>query len=125
VDEATRRLLEALDETPATVTALAGRLGRDEARVEDGLARLEEQGLAVDWGSRWATTWRAKLRLAPGFFRVWVPLSAGAGAAAAALVHAVHAPPGSPTWPTLGLALAAVLGVGVGGWAAARDGPSS
>lgn len=109
-----RRLLEALDDTPSTVTGLARRLGWDEEEVQDGLAALEEEKLAVDWGELWATTWRAKLKLAPGFFRVWIPTSVALGAATVALALLFNGPAGLPAWLAPLWASVAVLSLAYG-----------
>lgn len=112
--DALDELLDALDETPTTAEGLAQRMGREPEHVEEGLARLEEEGLAVDWGGLWATTWKAKLRRSPGFFEAWIPASLGIGAAVTALVVIFHGPPSLPVWLAPTLALAAVLGLARG-----------
>lgn len=92
-----RALLEALDETPRTVTGLSRVLEQDEETVEEALREAEAEGLAVDWGELWATTWRAKLKLAPRFFRIWIPASLALGTALTALAVALNAA-SAPTW---------------------------
>ncbi len=96
-------LLPALDETPTTVTGLARRLDADEAVVEAGLASLEKQGYATDWGGIWASTWKAKLALEPAFFRFWIPASLAAGCLLAALALVLVGPDNQPTWLWPGL----------------------
>lgn len=114
MDEALDELLDALDETPTTVEGLAQRLDRDPEAVEAGLAELEDEGLAVDWGGLWATTWRAKLRRSPGFFEAWIPASVGLGAGITALAILLHGPARFPVWVAPVLALIAVLGLARG-----------
>lgn len=114
MDDGDRRLLEVLDDTPSTVTGLARRLERPEEEVEEGLSRLEAEGLAVDWGAMWATTWRAKLKLSPGFFEVWLPASVGVAAGATALAVVLHGPSSLPAWLAPALAVVAVLGLARG-----------
>lgn len=105
-------LLPALDETPTTVTGLARRLGTEEAVVEAGLVSLEKQGYATDWGGIWASTWKAKLALEPGFFRFWIPASLAVGCLLATLALVLVGPEDQPNWlwPTLlALAVASLL----------------
>lgn len=115
MDEADRRtLLLALDETPSTVTGLSRRLDWEEGRVEDGLAELEADKLAIDWGDLWATTWRAKLEIEPRFFRIWIPASTGLGAGVLALALILNGPEGLAAWVAPLFALVAVLGLTIG-----------
>lgn len=82
-----------LDDTPQTVERLSDRLDRDPEDVRELLEQARKEGLAVDWGDVWATTWRAKLAIAPGFFRFWVPASLALGAGLTATATALNAPP--------------------------------
>ncbi len=107
-------LLRALDETPSTPQELARRLGWDLEEVARGLDRLEEASRAVDWGGVWATTWRAKVDLAPRFFRIWVPTSVALGVGFSALALALNGPVGDSVWLPIGLAVVAVLALGLG-----------
>lgn len=115
-------LLEALDETPSTPSELAARLDWETDQVKQGLAELEEEGQAVDWGGIWATTWRAKTRLAPGFFRIWVPGSLALGLGFTALALALNGPAGLAAWVPIGLAILAVAALAWGLFPVAEDG---
>lgn len=101
--------LAALDDHPTTVQALADRLDLAEEDVHQALHQAEAAGLAVDWGHDvWATTWRAKLQLHPGFFRVWLPASLGLGLLVTAAALWLNGPPGT-TWLIAGFASLAVV----------------
>lgn len=108
-----RRLLEALDETPQTAERLARRLDMEAETVREALATAEEDGVAADWGELWATTWRAKVELAPRFFRVWIPASVAIGAGLTALGLGLHAPASVRWEAAAGLGVVAVLGAGL------------
>lgn len=114
-------MLVALDETPNTVKGLARTLDWSEERVEEGLARLEEDNHAVDWGGLWATTWRAKLKLSPTFFRIWIPGSFALGAGLTGFALAVNGPNTVPVWVPILFALAAVLSLAWGLFPIAED----
>ncbi len=102
-----------LDDHPTTVEALTDRLELDEEEVRRALAEAEEAGLAVDWGHDvWATTWRAKLQLHPGFFHVWLPASLGIGLAVTSLALWLNGPAGS-RWLVAGFAVSAIVAAGL------------
>lgn len=104
-------LLRVLDETPRTITGLSRRLGADEDEVEAALEEIEAEGLAVDWGELWATTWRAKLELEPAFFRLWIPVSIALGASLTAFAVGMNAPAATPAWVMVLLIGIAATGV--------------
>jgi hypothetical protein len=112
-------LLEALDETPQTTERLARRLDADPDRLDDELHRAAEEGQVADWGTVWATTWRAKLSLQPRFFRIWIPASVALGAGLTALALALNAPAPFGVQAALGvLGLAIVAAIAAAyGWA--------
>jgi hypothetical protein len=85
-------VLRALDETPQTVDRLARRLDADPDDVQAVLERAAEESEAVDWGHVWATTWRAKLTLAPRFFKIWIPGSVALGATLTGTALALNGP---------------------------------
>lgn len=114
-------LLSALDETPNTVKGLARKLDRTEDEIHEGLARLEEDGHAVDWGGLWATTWRAKMQLAPTFFRIWLPASFALGTGFTSLALIVNGPSSLPVWVPIVFALAAVVSLAWGLFPIAED----
>lgn len=107
------RLLRALDETPQTAERLARRLDADVGEVEAALARAREDDAVADWGRVWATTWRAKLRLSPRFFAVWIPASLALGAALTAIALAVNGPPQLGTAAPLALLVLAAAAAAV------------
>lgn len=104
-------LVAVLDDHPTTVEVLASRLTIPEEEIRDALAQAEAKGWAVDWGHDvWATTWRAKLGLHPGFFHVWLPASLGIGLVVTALALWLNGPPGSDTLVLAFAGLAVVAG---------------
>lgn len=109
-----KRLLRVLDDTPSTVTALSRKLDWEEQTVEAGLRALQADKLAIDWGTVWATTWRAKMQLSPAFFRVWIPASAGLGVGATALALLLNGPATLPVWVAPLFMIVAVLALAYG-----------
>lgn len=107
-----RVLLEALDDHPATPEELARALATEPEPVEQALARAQNEGLATDWGGVWATTWKAKLDLEPGFFRLWIPVSLALGATITAMALTLNT---AGTTPALlvGLVILATGALGV------------
>jgi hypothetical protein len=112
-------LLRALDEHPQTAERLAERLGADLDEVEAKLQQARQEGLATDWGDVWATSWRAKLDLAPRFFALWVPASIALGSIVATASLYLNGPDGALPI-AVALALLAAVGAALAGLGAHR-----